>query len=297
MASYFESKGIHHEKMNAYTPQENGVAEQMNHTIVEMARTFLQDASLPNMYWSFGVNYATYVINWTPTCTLKEPITPFEAYTGNKLSVTHLRIFGCKGYVHVLHEKHQKLDKKTLECTYLGYSEHKKAFILVHLSSGRIVESWDVHFDKSELVEHTRVRIETEISQNEEEMENLPVKRKKQAESDSDSSVDFQEPPDGESDDDNDGYDSETSFEGYGTAGSSGSNARPSTAPDNDENCNNRSKTVCRAMPTSQTKSATSKTPKMTVTHLRNMENPPTNSYQVPSVQPEEQELHCSTRI
>ena len=132
LASYFESKGIHHEKTNAYTPQENSVAKWMNHTIIEMAWTFLQDASLPNTYWSFAVNYATYVINWTPTRTLKEPITPFEAYTGNKLSVAHLRIFGCKGYVHVPHEKRQKLDKKTLECTYLGYSEHKRAFILVH---------------------------------------------------------------------------------------------------------------------------------------------------------------------
>ena len=61
LASYFESKGIHHKKTNTYTPQENGVAEQMNHTIVEMAWTFLQDASLPNTYWSFAVNYATYV--------------------------------------------------------------------------------------------------------------------------------------------------------------------------------------------------------------------------------------------
>ena len=149
------------------------------------------------------------MINWTPTHTLKEPITPFEAYTRNKPSVAYLRIFGCKGYVHILHEKHQKLDKKTFECTYLGYSEHKRAFILIHQLSGCIVESQDVHFDESELVEPTRVRIETKISQNEEEMEDLPVKRKKQAESDSDLSVDLQELPDGESNNNDNGYDSE----------------------------------------------------------------------------------------
>ena len=63
LASYFEPKGIHHEKMNAYTPQENSITEWMNHTIVEMAQTFLKDAGLPNTYWSFAVNYATYVIN------------------------------------------------------------------------------------------------------------------------------------------------------------------------------------------------------------------------------------------
>ena len=71
LATYFESKGIHHEKTNAYTPQENGIAEQMNWTIVEMARTLLQDASLPNTYWSFAVSHTTYVINWMPTHTLK----------------------------------------------------------------------------------------------------------------------------------------------------------------------------------------------------------------------------------
>ena len=57
LALYFESKGIHHKKTNAYTSQENGVAKQMNCTIIEMAWTFLQDASLPNTYWSFAVNY------------------------------------------------------------------------------------------------------------------------------------------------------------------------------------------------------------------------------------------------
>ena len=96
------------------------------------------------------------------------------------------------------------------------------------------MESWDIHFDESKLAELTRVRIETEISQNKEEMENLPVNREKQSESDSDSSVDLQELPDGESDDDDDGYDSEASFEGYSTAGSSGPNARSFIAPDID---------------------------------------------------------------
>ena len=130
-----------------------------------MARALLRDASLRNTYWSFAVNHAAYVINRTPTRTLKQSITPFEAYTGNKPSVAHLQIFGCKGYVHVPDEKRQKLDKKTLKCAHLGYAEHKRAFILVHRSSGHIVESRDVHFDESELVEPSRVRIETNISQ------------------------------------------------------------------------------------------------------------------------------------
>ena len=94
------------------------------------------------------------------------------------------------------------------------------------------MESRDVHFDESGLVEPSRVTIETEISQNDEETENLPVKTEKETESDSDSSVDLQKLLDGDSDDDDDDYSSDTSSEGYGTAGSSGSNARSSSAPD-----------------------------------------------------------------
>ena len=63
LAMYFESKGIQHEKTNAYTPQESGLAERMNRTIVEMAHSLLKDANLPNLYWSFLVNYAVHIIN------------------------------------------------------------------------------------------------------------------------------------------------------------------------------------------------------------------------------------------
>ena len=173
LVDYFESKGIHHEKTNTYTPQESSIAERMNRTIVKMACTLLLEGNLPFMYWCFAVIYTAYIINWSPTCTLISK-TPHEAYTENKPSFAHLRIFSCKAYIHVPQEKHQKLDKKTLECAYLGYSEHKKAFILLHCLSGHLVESRDVHFNESKLVEPSRVTIETEVSENREEVEISP---------------------------------------------------------------------------------------------------------------------------
>ncbi|KIN98729.1 hypothetical protein M404DRAFT_31056 [Pisolithus tinctorius Marx 270] len=53
--AYLKSKGVHHEKTNAYTPQENGVAERMNRTLVESARVMLKDAGLPNRYWGDAI--------------------------------------------------------------------------------------------------------------------------------------------------------------------------------------------------------------------------------------------------
>ena len=127
-------------------------------------RAMVETGERVNYFHSDGLDQR----NWLPTSsqrarTLKNTLTPHEAYTSSKPSVAHLRIFGCKAYAHVPKEKHQKLDKKTMECIHVGYSEHKKAYLLIHRSSGRIVESRDVHFDEGELAEPTRVRIETEV--------------------------------------------------------------------------------------------------------------------------------------
>jgi hypothetical protein len=94
------------------------------------------------------------------------------------------------------------------------------------------VDLINYHFNESKLIEPSRVRIETEISQNEEKRE-ISVKGEKQEEADSDLSVHLQELPVGDSDDDDDGYDSNTSSEGHVKEGSSGSNARSYTVPDN----------------------------------------------------------------
>jgi hypothetical protein len=58
---YLDSKGIQHEKTNAYMPQENGVVEWMNHTLVESARAMLNDAGLPHSYWADAIEYAAHI--------------------------------------------------------------------------------------------------------------------------------------------------------------------------------------------------------------------------------------------
>ena len=61
--AYFKLKGIHHEKMNTYTPQENGVSKHMNPTLMESACSMLRDASLPDMYWGYTILHAAHILN------------------------------------------------------------------------------------------------------------------------------------------------------------------------------------------------------------------------------------------
>ena len=162
--NYLELKGIYHEITNAYTPQENGAAERENRVIMNMARSILSDAQLPNSFWGDAVVYTAYILNRIPSRATDECLTPYQLYTGNIPNISHIRIFGCKAYVHIPDEKRRKLDVKLLEYIFLGYASNCKAFRLIHRSSGCIIESRNVHFDEDSSVAPSHVELEIETT-------------------------------------------------------------------------------------------------------------------------------------
>ena len=148
MTQICAERGIHHETTNPDTPQENGIAERANRTIQEAATAMLTDAGLPKLYWAEACKYAVHIHNRTPTRSLEDDITPHEAYTGVKPLVAHLRPFGCKAHVHIPEKRRSKFDAKSVECMLIGFSEHKRAYRLLHRPTGRILESRNVVFDE-----------------------------------------------------------------------------------------------------------------------------------------------------
>ncbi|KZC07337.1 Copia protein, partial [Dufourea novaeangliae] len=87
--------GIIHQLSTEYTPQQNGVAERANRTLVEMARCMMLQANLPESLWAEAVNTATYLRNRNATKCL-EGITPIEAWSQRKPYVRFFRTFGSK---------------------------------------------------------------------------------------------------------------------------------------------------------------------------------------------------------
>ncbi|GJY64805.1 putative ribonuclease H-like domain-containing protein [Tanacetum coccineum] len=70
MNEFCAKKGIKREYSIARTPQQNGVAERKNRTLIEAARTMLADSLLPIQFWAEAVNTACYVLNRVlPICT------------------------------------------------------------------------------------------------------------------------------------------------------------------------------------------------------------------------------------
>ena len=74
---YCKSKGIKKDDTIPYTPQQNGVSERMNRTIMETTRSMLHHAELPLSFWAEAVSTAVYLRNRSPTSYLKE-MTPYE---------------------------------------------------------------------------------------------------------------------------------------------------------------------------------------------------------------------------
>lgn len=118
---FCEEAGIVMEPTVPYTPQQNGVAERMNRTIMERARSMLDDAGFKRSMWNEAVLTAVHLINRSPTTALAENRTPYEMWFGHKPNVSRLRVFGSKAFCHVPKEKRTKLDAKSQVCYLVGY--------------------------------------------------------------------------------------------------------------------------------------------------------------------------------
>eukprot|EP00794_Sanderia_malayensis_P002050 gene2050-biopygen1853 len=142
---FCKSRGIKKEATTPYTPQQNGVAERMNRTIIESVRSMLHKAGLPLTFWAEAVATAVLLRNRSPTSHIKNA-TPFERYHSRKPDVSALKVFGCIAYVHVPKEKRKKLDKKSTKCIFIGYPEDRKAYKFYNPATKKMSISRDALF-------------------------------------------------------------------------------------------------------------------------------------------------------
>jgi transposase InsO family protein len=97
---FLEEEGIKHKFSAPYTPQQNGVVERKNRTLIDMARTTLGEFKTLERFWSKAVNTACHAINRLYLHRLLKK-TSYELLTGNKPNVSYFRVFGSKCYILV----------------------------------------------------------------------------------------------------------------------------------------------------------------------------------------------------
>jgi transposase InsO family protein len=145
---YFEEEGIKHEFSAPYTPQQNGVVERKNRTLIDMARMMLGEYKTPEQFWSEAVSTACHAINRLYLHHLLKK-TSYELLTGNKPNVSYFCVFGSKCYILVKKGRHPKFAPKAVEGFLLGYDSNTKAYRVFNKSSGLVEDSSDIVFDET----------------------------------------------------------------------------------------------------------------------------------------------------
>src|SRR5258707_5160000 len=162
--SYLKSIGITHESTNPRTPQENGVAERVNQTLVTMAIAMLKsvESKVGCTAWPYAIRHATLIKNVSPHSSLPDSTSPYERYTRNKPSISMIRTFGCEATLHIHRDLCNKLDDHSIPGIHIGIAQGKKAFLVYDPQTRKVHESRDVHFFENAKSISERVTIEVE---------------------------------------------------------------------------------------------------------------------------------------
>lgn len=150
--NFCAKQGILIQYSTPYCPQQNGVSERMNRTLMEKARCLLLNSQLDKTFWTAAIQTAAYLLNRTPTVTLDQAKTPAEYWYGKKPTVSNLKIFGCKAYAHVPKQTRGKLDSKAEVCIMLGYT--KTGYKLWSMEKKKVITRRDVVFEEDSVKKH-----------------------------------------------------------------------------------------------------------------------------------------------
>ncbi|KAJ9535928.1 hypothetical protein OSB04_un000908 [Centaurea solstitialis] len=146
LKTFYNTFGITQTFSAARTPEQNGVVERRNRTLVEAARSMLAESQLPQYLWAEAVNTACYTQNRS-IIHRRFGKTPYHILFGRVPSVGHFKVFGCKCFVLNESENRGKFGPKSDELIFVGYSESSIAYRVLNKQKRVVSESINVRFD------------------------------------------------------------------------------------------------------------------------------------------------------
>jgi hypothetical protein len=145
---FLEEEGIKHEFSSPYTPQQNGVVERKNRTLLDMARTMLDEYKTPDRFWAEAINTACYSINRLYLHRILKK-TSYELLTGKKSNVSYFRVFGSKCFILIKKGRKSKFAPKAVEGFLLGNDSNTRAYRVFNKSTGLVEVSCDIVFGET----------------------------------------------------------------------------------------------------------------------------------------------------
>ena len=147
---FCEDHGIIHQKSAPFTPQQNGLAERKNRTLVDMVNAMILNAALPFNLWGEALLTACYIHNRVPS--KRTHISPYEIWNGRKPNLNYFKVWGCIAYYRLPDSQRTKLGSRGIKSVFIGYAQNSKAYRLLDLESNVIVESIHVEFFENSFV-------------------------------------------------------------------------------------------------------------------------------------------------
>nr|GFA00432.1 ribonuclease H-like domain-containing protein [Tanacetum cinerariifolium] len=145
--AYFTSEGILHQTSVTRTPEQNGVVERQNHTLVEASQTMLSAAKVPLFFWAEAIATTCFTQNRSLVIPRHEK-TPYHIINDRKSSVKFFHMFGSLCYIVKDGENLDKMKEKGDACIFVGYSTQSRAYRVFNKRTRVIVETIHVNFDE-----------------------------------------------------------------------------------------------------------------------------------------------------
>jgi transposase InsO family protein len=145
---FLEDEGINHEFSSPYTPQQNGVVERKNRTLLDMARTMLDEYKTLDRFWVEAINTACYSINQLYLHRILKK-TSYELLIVKKLNVSYFRVFGSKCFILIKRGRKSKFAPTSVEGFLLGYDSNSRAYRVFNKSTGLVEVACDIVFDET----------------------------------------------------------------------------------------------------------------------------------------------------
>ena len=162
---YLLDNGIKHELTVSYTPQQNGVAERMNRTLLNLVRSILHHSGVAKRFWAEALATAVYVRNRVTSRALPSKHTPHHYWHGKPPDLSHMRVFGARCWYVIPRAEVKKLDARAKEAVMMGYSKQSKGYKLWDVAAKKFVVSRDVKFDETRSADKEETQIQGESSE------------------------------------------------------------------------------------------------------------------------------------
>ena len=146
-ADHCAKEGIQRHLTAPYTPQQNGVVERRNQTVMGMARSMMKAMSMPGWFWGEAASTAVFILNRSATQSV-DGKTPFEVWHGTKPAVHFLRTFGCVAHVKQGSKRLAKLEDRSTPMVFVGYEPGSKAWRFCNPATRRVTVSRDAVFEE-----------------------------------------------------------------------------------------------------------------------------------------------------